>query len=47
MRKVLLFAFVAASLLATTFRGGAQEAPPAPDVNAPRPIDARDSVWIE
>jgi creatinine amidohydrolase len=47
MRKVLLLVFLAASLLATTFRGGAQEAPAAPDLNAPRPIDARDSVWIE
>ena len=48
MRTLMLAAIVAiASTLAAAQEKPAQDRPPSPDRNAPRPIDARDSVWIE
>jgi creatinine amidohydrolase len=43
---VLVFAALVAAAVAQE-RQAAGDRPPSPDRNAPRPIDARDSVWIE
>jgi creatinine amidohydrolase len=39
--------FIALTLAGAAVLAAAQERTPSPDRNAPRPIDARDSVWIE
>jgi len=43
MRTLMIVSLMAAAALA----GTAQDRPASPDLQAPRPIDARDSVWIE
>ncbi len=42
-----LLAIAMTSAAAAQERQGGGDRPPSPDRNAPRPIDARDSVWIE
>jgi len=49
MRSLMLVSIVAIATFtaADAQERAAQDRPPSPDRNAPRPIDARDSVWIE